>query len=290
MLSDWGTELVRFTSYLRAAQRSAPTIRLRTYYIARLAQEIQQPDPYAVTLDDLVDWLASSEWKPETRKSARSSIIAFYDWAERTERISPRRNPARRLPPVSVPRGAPRPAPDNRLMKALRAANDRDRLMVMLAAYAGLRRAEIAAVHPDDIDWKRDLLRVTGTGEQVRWVPLHPELREELRAELFRRQCGSCGTGYRYRRYLTADGHLFAGRDGHVKADVPGRVLSKLLGGDWTARTLRHRFATEAYAAEHDLHAVQELLGHSTPDTTARWVQAAADAKRVAVRAAGVRP
>jgi hypothetical protein len=57
--------------------------------------------------------------------------------AERTERINSRRKPARKLPPVSVPRGAPRPAPDNRLKRALRAANDRDRLMVMLAAYAG---------------------------------------------------------------------------------------------------------------------------------------------------------
>lgn len=279
---------MRFTSYLKAAQRSARTIRLRTYYIARLAQEIDQPDPYAVKLDDLVDWLASSEWKPETRKSARASVVAFYDWAVRTERISARRNPARKLPPVSVPRGAPRPAPDSRLKKALAAANDRDRLMVMLAAYAGLRRAEIAAVHPEDVDWKRDLLRVTGTGDQVRYVPIHPELRGELAAEALRRQCGSCGTGYRYRRYITVDGYLFAGRDGHVKPDVPGRVVSRLLGGDWTARTLRHRFATEAYAAEHDLRAVQELLGHSTPDTTARWVQAAELAKRIAVQAAGV--
>lgn len=79
MQSDWGTEPVRFTSYLEAAQRSAPIVRLRTCYVARLAQEIIQPDPYAVTLDDLVDWLAGSGWKPETRKSVRSRIIAFYD-------------------------------------------------------------------------------------------------------------------------------------------------------------------------------------------------------------------
>jgi integrase len=112
------------------------------------------------------------------------------------------------------------------------------------------------------VDWKRGLLRVTGSGDQVRYVPLHPALREELRAELIRRQCGSCGTGYRYWRYTTAEGFLFAGRYGHAKADVAGRALSRLLGGDWTARTLRHRFATEAYAVERDLRAVQELLGH----------------------------
>jgi hypothetical protein len=46
----------------------------------------------------------------------------------------------------------------------------------------------------------------------VRYVPLHPALREELRAELIRRQYGLCGTGYRYRRYTTAEGFLFAGR------------------------------------------------------------------------------
>jgi site-specific recombinase XerC len=32
---------------------------------------------------------------------------------------------------------------------------------------------------------------------------------------------------------------------------------------------LRHRFATKAYQGSKDIRAVQELLGHSSPATTA---------------------
>ena len=33
----------------------------------------------------------------------------------------------------------------------------------------------------------------------------------------------------------------------------------------------RHRFATQAYRTGRDLRAVQELLGHAKPETTARY-------------------
>ena len=48
--------------------------------------------------------------------------------------------------------------------------------------------------------------------------------------------------------------------------------LSRLLGPGHTAHSLRHRFGTRAYAGAFDLRAVQELLGHASPATTARYV------------------
>jgi site-specific recombinase XerC len=44
----------------------------------------------------------------------------------------------------------------------------------------------------------------------------------------------------------------------------------------------RHRFATTAYAAERDLLAVQQLLGHSRPEVTARYTALPGDALRAA--------
>jgi len=35
--------------------------------------------------------------------------------------------------------------------------------------------------------------------------------------------------------------------------------------------TLRHRYASRAYAGTRDLRAVQTLLGHSKPETTLRY-------------------
>lgn len=282
---QWCLAIFGFVAYMRAAGRSPQTVRLRQHYLERVAVDLAHPSPWDVRADDLIGWLARPGWKPETRKSARASVAGFYRWAVETGRMTEQDSPARRLPAVGVPRAVARPAPDRVLTPALWQASDRDRLFLMLAAYAGLRRAEIAAVHPKEIDHDTQQLHVTGKGNRERWVPLHAELYDAILTELERRAAGGYGTGYRYGRYVELDGWMFPGRVGHVTPDVPGRVVARLLGDGWTAHTLRHRFATRAYSAERDLRAVQELLGHSKPETTARYVQTPPDAMRRAVAA-----
>jgi len=65
-----------------------------------------------------------------------------------------------------------------------------------------------------------------------------------------------------------------------------GRIMSDALGGPrsgWTAHTLRHRFATRAYAGDRDILSVQQLLGHSSVATTQRYTAPPDDALRKAV-------
>jgi integrase len=85
---------------------------------------------------------------------------------------------------------------------------------------------------------------------------------------------------------LAARGYLFPGQiGGHVSAAHVGKLVSGLLPDRWTTHTLRHRFATRAYAIDHDLFTVQELLGHASADTTRRYVLVPDDAKRRLVAA-----
>lgn len=118
--------------------------------------------------------------------------------------------------------------------------------MVRLAGACGLRRAEIAQLRGDDID--NGWVRVTGKGGQVRAVPLPDDL-----------------------AWLGGvDGWVFPnGRGGHLAPDTVGRLLRQVLGRG--GHTLRHRYATTVYAGTGDLRAVQELLGHASPVTTARY-------------------
>jgi integrase len=85
------------------------------------------------------------------------------------------------MPSVRVPAGVPRPAPEQVVSAALAAAEHepRERLMLALAAFAGLRRAEIARVHTRDVT--EEGLRVRGKGGTVRVIPIHPVLVELLR-------------------------------------------------------------------------------------------------------------
>lgn len=62
-----------------------------------------------------------------------------------------------------------------------------------------------------------------------------------------------------------------------ISAPVPWRRsiegwTDTLRADGYAAHTLRHRFATTAYAATHDLFVVAELLGHESVETTEHYV------------------
>jgi len=250
-----------YFTWLRAGNVSPGTIRLRRHYL--LSLQLSHPGRSLLDLnaDDLTGFLSSPGWAAETRKSARGALRGFYGWAHGEGFLT--HNPAARLRTVRVPPGRPRPAPDDVFERALTAAiTPREHLMVTLAAYAGLRRAEIARVHTKHVIV--DSLRVVGKGGAVRTVPLHPALLAILLA--------------------VPDGYVFPGRtDGHLSPDYVGRILGRLLGQGWSGHTLRHRFASRAYLVDRDLRAVQTLLGHSKPETTMRYTQVPDGALRAAV-------
>lgn len=254
-----------WAAHMRAAHRSAETINLRRYHLRRLEQETGRA---ALELDaeDIVAWLAGHQWSANTSRSYVGSLRAFYGWAWSTERLE--HDPMRRVPCVRAVVGKPRPTPEAILGDALRTAEPRVLLMIRLAAQAGLRRGEIARVHTHDVVDDPLLggyaLRVRGKGDKLRVVPLNRGLAAELRAQ---------PAGWVFPS--PAGGHL---TPAHV-----GKLVSAALPGRWTTHTLRHRFATRAYGVDRDLRAVQELLGHSKPETTAIYTAIPDDAKRRAV-------
>jgi len=260
----WQGLLASWSAWMRASGKPESTIYLRVYHLRRFAET--HPDPWACDVEDLARWLAGYGWAPETLRSHRASLRAFYAWTVLTGRAQA--SPALLLPPVPPTIGKPRPAPEAVLAEALRGAAPRVRVMVRLAAHAGLRRAEIASVHSDDLFEDLDgwSLRVRGKGRRVRLVPLPRLLALELRS--------------------LPGGWAFPGQvDGHLSPAYVGKLVSRALGPGWTAHTLRHRFASRTYAVERDLRAVQEMLGHARPETTAIYVQVPMGAKRRAVDA-----
>ena len=88
-------------------------------------------------------------------------------------------------------------------------------------------------------------------------------------------------------RFACAGGWAFPGQDsGHLSPPWVGKLAGRLLPAGWTLHTLRHRFASRAYAGTGDLIAVQQLLGHASVATTQRYVQPPQDSLRRAVHAA----
>jgi len=230
---------------MRAGGLAEGTVRLRVHHLNKFARTC---DVWTAEPADLVEWLETPGWKPATRLSARSSLRVFYRWMVE-EGLRPD-DPSARTRAVKMPPRAIKEAPQDALLTALEGVGDRDRLAVLLAAYAGLRRAEIASLHADNIGAK--MLTVTGKGGKTRRVPIHPMLEAPLRDAKER------------------GGYLFRGADGWspVTPDAMGRRIARALPGKWTAHSLRHYYAGNVYRASHDIRAVQQLLGHSSVATT----------------------
>lgn len=249
-----------FQEHLRAGNQSVGTVRLKLAHLSQLRAWLGRG---LLTARDtqLRAYLASHEWAPETRKSQRSTIRSFYSWAFDEGLIES--DPARRLPAVRIPQTVPKPIPEQVLADALARADRETWRMLVLGAYAGLRRSEIAQVHSDDVTPQG--LRVQGKGGRVRVVPMHP-----LVVQAFD---GVHGWMF--------PSPLHQGR--HVNHDYIRQRMDRILPRPWTTHTLRHRFASRAYTGSRDLRAVQTLLGHSKPETTARYVLVTQDSLVAAV-------
>jgi site-specific recombinase XerD len=233
-----------YQSWLRAGNLSEGTIRLRVHHLERFSKK---HDLDTATPEIIIEWLDNPTWKPATKLSARASLRSYYRWAMEAGRVQV--DPTLKTRPIKMPPRSIKEAPKEALLEALERVAPRDRLAIMLAAYAGLRRAEIANLHADQIGDR--MLTVVGKGSKERRVPIHPLLEEQLREVKAR------------------GGYAFPNVDGGpIKPDAMGRRIARALPGTWSAHSLRHYFAGNVYRASHDIRAVQQLLGHSSISTT----------------------
>lgn len=247
--ADWERPIRGYTGYLRASGRSRETICARRKHLRATARHLGNHSAFTVTYDDLIAMFGQAEWSNYHRRSRRTALVAFYDWAIAAKLTT--RNPANQLPKVADPPPRPRPTPDDVWNQLLAAADPRTTLIARLAAEAGLRRSEIAQVNADDlvIDLGGWSLIVHGKGGRQRVVPLTDSLADAIRA------------------YRTS-GYLFPGRfDGHISPGYLSRLVSRLMPG-WSLHTLRHRYASRGFAGTGNLRAVQLALGHSSVATT----------------------
>ncbi len=156
----------------------------------------------------------------------------------------------------------------------------RDRLLLALFSYGGLRRSELLGLDVDDVDLDRRLIRVRNAkGGRQRVVPIHTGLVPLFVAyEAVRPQSGEQALflGVHGRRLTPANMALTFRR----YATAAGVNKRKRI----TPHTLRHVFATELLSAGANLRQIQELLGHKHLDSTQRYTRVHAHQLRSAIK------
>lgn len=264
----WEKPIETFELALRAQGIRETSISTRVRHIRRLARDLNGIAPADVTADDLITWAGKQKWAPETRHSYYASIHAFF--ASLTPHAS---SPADALPSVKRPVPPPRPTPETVYAEALAHADARTRFILRMAGEAGLRRTEIAQIHADDLTPTPTghSLTIHGKGGHTRQVPLTDEITALIRHHL---------------RTSPTDWALPSRSGGHIQPHWVAKLASRFLPTGWSLHSLRHRFATRAYAADRDIIAVQRLLGHTSVTTTQRYTNPPDNAMRQAAAAA----
>ena len=241
-----------YAEYQRLRSFSPLTIKRRTISLNAFARFIHPGTFDAVQPEDVEEWLATFG-RPRTRRAYMSDLSAFYTWGVRRRVFAT--NPVAAVDPIRVPRSLPRPVPISAVPTIIAAAPMPLRLALMFAAYAGLRRAEIARLCAEDVQLEPvPLVTVrAGKGSKDRVIPLHPALVAMLAGKL-------------------KSGPLFS-----VEPDTLGKQAAahmRSLGYDCTMHQLRASFATEmARVLKGDVPRLMPLMGHEHPGTTMGYVQ-----------------
>lgn len=267
-------------THLRAKRRSPRTL---TWYAEQLAaydawrQSARLPDalPDAETVEQYLAALHEQKQprlKPSTVNARFRALRALCMFLEKRKRVRRDENPMHDLDAPSVPKEARRyvtVADFNRLLAATPETtwlNVRDRLILHILFYSGLRVSELCAltiynIHRDE----RAILVQRGKGEKARLVPSTPETINLFVRYLFLRPA------HLDRLLLASDG--YAGITGPLTAEGVRQMLIRRcrqagIDPSYTPHQFRHGFAMWFLNSGARLTTVSTAMGHSSPDVT----------------------
>lgn len=270
---------------LEAKKRRPRGIEREIWQVRRF---IRWMDPDA-TMADVTDFAIRryqetiAHLAPSSIGNMLTSIRGFCRWGRREKLIieDPTLEldwPKRRL---SAPR-ALKPAQLRVLLHAMKEPEQmtewqffywqRSALAVYLMLFAGLRISEVVNLDWEHIDFDDGALMVyDGKGGRDRIVPLHSRLRVELERIPADKRQGPVLTMRNGRRTTIKN------------LDNIFRRRLKERGFVCTPHQLRHTFATQMLRHGADLRSIQVLLGHTSLETTMRYIMVDPEQTRAAV-------
>lgn len=278
------TELVKaYLSYMADYRRCSPwTVRAYRGDLGQFAAfcEAVGVSCKDLTKRDVLAWVNSlGHLEGATVRRKVAALSSFFTYLCDSGILH--HNPAHRIPLPQKKQSLPRLVSQEEAEAIFRACQSPWlRCALVLLQETGIRRAELVGIRLTDLDWEHDSLLVRGKGSRQRLLPLSDAAEKAIRDYLPLRE-----------RKVRADTLLVNQlTGGAVTKDLLFRVLRMTC---WragivrpvTPHMFRHSFATTLVRNHVDIRTVQELLGHASLETTAKYLHSDLDTKRAAVEA-----
>lgn len=256
----WTENAARFAETRKGSERWKRTMR---HYLGGLAVNFPRAGvdcpstPANLTRNHVLALREADLWAPTTTRAVFLVLRWFAAWA---------RNPVAEDEELwALPTGSPvrrRWLTEGQLAAVWNAAQGRERLVIALEGFNGLRRCEVLRLRVRDLDLAADAPQMTVLGKGLnggkwRTIPITPFAYSELLS-------ASVGLGPNARLYTlherTAD------------HDVRAACVRAGLGPNWSGHDFRRTFGRLAYESGVGLVELQYLYGHASPAMTAHYI------------------
>lgn len=276
-------ELSEFQDYLLNVRRySSNTVSSYSFDICDFTKFIRGLGKIFkdIKVDDVKSWILDLTERQIGKRSIKrkmSSLKSFYAWMYLQKKVD-----SDPFEYVHSPK-ATHALPDffsEKEIDVLLTANekrtdklkDRDQALLMLMFASGLRASEVVNLTFNQVDFDNRIMKVSGKGNKDRLVPFTNSAKEAmlnyingLRKDLLKEDTKYIFLNSKGNK-MTVRGLEYILDEIEVKTGLYGKIHPHML---------RHSFATKMLNRGADLRTIQELLGHSSIETTSIYTHVA---------------
>lgn len=276
-------ELSEFQEYLLNVRRySSNTVSSYSFDICDFTKFIRGLGKIFkdIKVDDVKSWILDLTERQTGKRSIKrkmSSLKSFYAWMYLQKKVD-----SDPFEYVHSPK-ATHALPDffsEKEIDSLLTANekrtdklkDRDQALLMLMFASGLRASEVVNLTFNQVDFDNRIMKVLGKGNKDRLVPFTNSAKEAmlnyingLRKDLLKEDTKYIFLNFQGNK-MTVRGLEYILDEIETKTGLYGKIHPHML---------RHSFATKMLNRGADLRTIQELLGHSSIETTSIYTHVA---------------
>lgn len=213
-------------------------------------------EPTLISEDNIKNYIRSLNCKPSSINKKIAVIKSFFKYLHEQNII--KHNPAEKIKKLKQDKRLPRYIKENTLKDIFsRIERFRDRVILKILFYTGIRVSELVNIKIDDIDFNHKFILISGKGNKQRIVPLTDEL---------------IGLIKDYIKQAKVKDYLFK-----LTPRAIQYITKKYSDSKTTPHMYRHTFATQMVSRGADIRLVQEILGHKNLNTTQIYTHLASE-------------